>query len=709
MADTIRDVVIRIGIQQRDFKAVVPDYSAWIKGASDAATAVQAEFSKVKSPLATGAVEQPSLVAMDADLKKAEEVRTSYRTLFDEIRQGFQAASTATESVQKSTVQPVIPPISGGGGKRSRAGGATSADLDFAQQQLAELDKVLSQMAATAAKSGKEIDRAMHDQMKAMRDVLSEEIRTSRERIAIQQSAAEKFKEIQKSERLAVVNRTKDQESILAAAQERFKNIAASERLAAYRRGQESERAKEVEEASKRIEAANKRQQASFNIVAESTRAAGEGAFRAARGFVLLTASTDDLQAWLDKLRLVQGGWDVFSGGLSTIQHVSKALKALTDAGGVWVFVATNAARAQQFLTATFVATRTAAASLSALMGGPVVATLVAAVAVWGVATYAMGGFSKQANQTEIDLQNLVTAAHILREELHRLSSVKLNLDLADELANIQSQGRSFNDLINNIDERASLAQREINKISSLNLQDKLGKLDPSNKADKEAYETGLALMKSQEEFQRRIINLEKESVAVYKEQQSEIQRALDKQEQLLAVTKAQLDQERQRVQTIQEQIGRLNEVERIELKRLIDKRKSGGKFDEAEVRRFEQLGGQLAKDEASKFFAAKGAAQADEVSKVVTGKTLTGTDSVFQAQNAEFQKQSTAIEKQRQEVADRTKQLGGMIATSLEQQGVLTIRLYEQILKPMQVQQQRLESLERSIQQLGVGRHVAR
>lgn len=594
MADTIRDVIIRIGIEQKPFKAVVPDFTAVEQAMRSA------EKLKPSATLATNAVESPAIAGMDAVLKKAEEVRTAYQNLFEEIRRGFQSAAQATESanVYRSPVR--------GGVTRGKGGDVSLPEFE------------------------KKLDAALKE--------------------------AEEFN-------------------------------------------------KWLDDSPKRAEAWAKKQQASFNIVAESTRAAGEGAFRAARGFVLLTSSGSDLQAFLEKLRIVQGGWDVFSGGLSTIQHVAKGFKAMSDAGGVWVFMTTQMTRAQGFLTASLLATRAAAASVASFMGGPVVATAVAAVAIWGVATYAMGGFSKQSKETDRDIGNLVTTAHLLREDLHALEAVKLNFGLDDELANIRKEGRSLEQQLESIDERIGFTQKEVNDLRALDVQKKLKTLDP--KDDKDAYDAGLSLLKTQEEFQRRVINLEKEKISIFREQQSELQKNLEKQQQILATAKTQLDQERQRVQSIQESLGRLNEVERLELQRLINKKKAGGTLNEGEMSRYEQLGGQLAKPEVQDFYAKKGAKQAEELSQVTTGKSLAGAGSVLEARNTEFAKQTEILKKQRQESEQKVKELGGLIGASVEHIGALAVRLYEEVLKPTQQTERRLEQLERGLHQGQIGNRM--
>lgn len=789
MADTIRDVIIRIGIQQRDAKLAAPDLSAWTKTYQDA-------FDKLQIPKPNfELIESPAITAMDAVLKRTDEVRIAYQALFEDIRAGFQAASTAAVPSQttRPTVSPstavdavgVVPSHSGGGESNPEATGlrkqlrdlqdyidalekarkAESGPDPFLEQLLAQREAIRAEIAelerlyearkneerdaagssrngrdefnarayserkasgrygaitgtaaeiqTAAAAASKAIGKGnvgeAEQQLKKLEEALGRAGKQATVFGTDASKAALTAAQATRDSTLQMIEDRKKQITVNEKAAETFKKVAVSERIGAYKRGQEAERAKEAEEAANKIEAANKKQQASFNIVAESTRAAGEGAFRAARGIVLLTSTADDLQAWLDKLRVVQGGWDVFSGGLSTIQHVAKGLKAMTDAGGIWVVMSTNMARAQAFLTATITATQMAASRLVVLMGGPVVATAVAAIAIWGVATYAMGGFSKQADETGKDFGNLVTQAHLLREALHGLEEIKLNFGLSDELATIRKDLKTFEERYIDLSDRIGEAAKESMKIELLDVPKKLEKLDPNDKKGKEGIEAGLALMKSQEEFQRRMLMLEKEKAQAYREEQDSLQKNLEKQQQMLATTKSQLETERQRVQSIQEQLGRLNEVERLELQHLINKKKAGGTLDEAEVRRYEQLGGQFGKDEASQFFAKKGAAQAEELSKAATGKSLTGDDSVLKQRDSEFKKQSESVKKQQDEVEKRTLEIGQLIATSIERQSAMAVKLYEMVLKPYQMLVQRMEAIERGMNDAAVNRHGAR
>ena len=721
MADTIRDVIIRIGIQQQNAKLVVPDYSATVKAAEDASTRIQAEFAKIKSSPAVGNVELPAIAAMDAVLKKSEEVRASYQVLFAEIRDGFQAATNAATAAKSAAAQtasaPAVPaaytssaiPKPSGGSRPRNGSMPTREGIEEAKRGLAEIDAVYEHLRQETNNFATDLDKIGAAEIESIRATMAEEIRIQEQRLNIHEAAAAKFKEIQKSERLAVVERVKDQEEVMKTAQERFKKIAASERLAAYKRGQEEERVKEIENAAKRVEAARRKEaaaeqarQAKINTSVEAIRSSGEGVFRAWRGAALVFSDTSDgLEKLMNNIRYAQGAWDIFSGSAQLAKGAMRAFSvvqiAATAAGGYYALALNLIAVAQTRLTAAVVVSTNAVRGFVALIGGPVVATAVAAVAIWGAATYAMGGFSKQATETSSDLGNLVSQAKLLTGALHEMQDVDLHLKLADELAKIREQ-IPYEEKILGLMDRQGDVQKAILDIQKQDIPKKL-----QNNDDKVAIQAGLGLLKLQEDLQKRNLGIEKDIAQAHREQQAELQKNLEKQQQILATAKMAAEQERGRVESLQEAVGRLTEVERIELKNLIDKKNSGQELTRSETERLGQIGGSVGQDVLRSLNIKEGSPLAELLNKAFKGQALTGPGSQLGNLDAAVSKQTGLIEQQRKELEKRSEEIGKLISASLDRQGEMAERLYKQILTAIEALERRQQNMERESHQKSV------
>ena len=618
MADTIRDVVIRIAIEQKPFKAVVPDLSAVTKAVNDASSKVQQSF-------ASGPIPKP-----------------------------------------------------GGGGGRKVPGVPTKEDLDFAEQQISELDKLLIDMGNAAAKSGKDIDRAYFESMKIMRDSLADEVKTARERIAIRERAAEKFKE-----------------------------ISVKEKLAAYNRGQDAERAKEAEDAAKRIEAAKRKEaaaerfrQGQINTTVESIRSAGEGAFRSLRGLALITADTDEgLQQLLDRVRYVQGAWDVFSGtlqvGKGAMRAFTVAQAAATEAGGYYALVLNLVSGAQAGVGATGTAATVGVRGLAAVMGGPVVTTILAFVAVYSAATFVMGGFSKKAEENADALDHLAERVTNAKSVLADLQQAGLDFQLADNLASVQDQISLEEKLLGVMDRESDirLKLQQIEK-SGVNEKIKNGQIEEK---------TGIDILRAQEDLYKRAIDLSKEKIQIIRQEQDELRKNVQKYEEMAAAAKMAAEQERSRVESLQEAVGRLNEVERLELKALIEKKKAGQELTKPEAERFGQLGGSIGQQYLKNVNINAGKELAEQLSQAFTGKGLTGGGSVLGEKQRSQQDAESLLDAERKKADKEIEYLGKVATNEIIRLQETYKKLFEDVLKVIQMLQERQAGLERQVINAGI------
>lgn len=628
MAETIRDVVIRIAIEQKPFKAVTPDFTPVVNAAKDAARQAQASAASGGSLLSG--------------------------------------------------------PISKVSGGRKPPGVPTKEDLDFAEQQIRELDKLLIDMGNAAEKSGKDIDKAYFESMKIMRDSLADEVKTTRDRIAVRERAAAKFKE-----------------------------ISVKEKLAAYNRGQDAERAKEAEDAAKRIEAARRREaaaaqkhQSEINTAVEATRSAGEGFFRSLRGGALVFSDTSEgYEKLLENIRYVQGAWDVFSGSLQMGKGALRAWNvvqmAATTAGGYYALTLNMISGAKVRLAAVTATAAAAVRGFTAMLGGPVIATAVAAVAIWGTVTYALGGFSEQAKEADRDMANLVSTAQLLRERLHGFEDVQLGLQLQEELAN--NPLAKFDEKLASINARL----HETRNAAAIFRGWSLGK--PLEEASKDDLEGALKLLHMQEQAQKSLIQLHGQKFELLRNEQNILQQNLEKQQQIAAQAKAAAEQERQKVESLQEAIGRLNEVEQLELKRLIEKKKGGKELSNEEAERFGQLGGQIGQDYARGRRIELGKDLAQALSMAFTGRNLTGQGSNLADKEHTAAEERSSLLKQRQEASQRRSDLQQEMLFELAERDRQTEKLFTQILAIIKQFERRQQQLERDVQAAGIGRHRAR
>lgn len=626
MADTIRDVIIRIAIEQKPFKAVVPDLSAVTKAANDAASSAQQIF-------AGG---------------------------------------------------PVSKPGGGTGGGRKVPGVPTKEDLDFAQQQIGELDKLLIDMGNAAAKSGKEIDKAYYDSLKIMRDGLAEEVQTQRQRIDIREKAATKFKE-----------------------------ISVKEKLAAYQRGQDADRAKEAEDAAKRIEAAKRKEaaaerfrQTQVNTAVESIRSAGEGAFRSLRGLALITADTDEgLQQLLDRVRYVQGAWDVFSGtlqvGKGAMRAFTVAQTAATEAGGYYALVLNIVSGAQAKVGATGTAATFGVRGLAAVMTGPAVTSVLAFIAVYSAATFVMGGFAKKAEETGDDLDRLSRRTLSAADTLAGLQAANLDFQLSADLASLEDKLTTEEKILGVMD-RQSEVQLKLQEINKSGVNDKIRSGEIGEKL-------GLEILQAEEELYKRSISLSKEKIQLIREEQDGLQKNVQKYQEIADKAKAAADQERGRVQSIQESIGRLNELERLQLQKVIDKKKAGGTLDAGDLQTLDKFGGQLTRDTVSKAYADKGKDFAEQLSLAFTGKGLTGGGSVLGDRERSAREAESNVQKERKRADKEIEDLAKLATNEITLTQESYKKLFLEVIKEQQRLRQDNERLAQDIHRGDVGRQGSR
>ena len=313
----------------------------------------------------------------------------------------------------------------------------------------------------------------------------------------------------------------------------------------------------------------------------ESFSAIGEGAIRAARGIAFLTAATeDDLRAALQYVAAAQGTLDVFAGLANVTKGVLNARVALT--------------------AATVSSTGAETALVAALSVNPVVLAAVAAAALATAAAYEeITRQTREANR-EIDLQSRYlneagraweTYAERTETAGNAIAAAREQFQTAMDIIgrNGARPGASVDDQIRAVQQSARDARNELDN------RERTGQLGAGalgrGRAEQQAAEIE---RQAQEQIQ-----------AIREKQTQELQRQRDLAREALETAKRTVEEEKNRLASLEERIGRLSQGERQRLQGIAGKIGTGGSLTEADARFLDKTG--VGGAQASAFFRQRG------------------------------------------------------------------------------------------------------
>jgi hypothetical protein len=332
-------------------------------------------------------------------------------------------------------------------------------------------------------------------------------------------------------------------------------------------------------------------------------------------------------------------------------------------------------------------------------MGGPVVTTILAFIAVYSAATFVMGGFAKKAEETGDELDSLARHTFSAADALAGLQAANLDFQLSADLASLEDQLTTEEKILGVMD-RQSEVQLKLQEINKSGINDKIRSGEIQQKQ-------GLEILQAEEELYKRSISLSKEKIQLIREEQEGLRKSVQHYEQMAAAAKVAAEQERGRVQSIQEQIGRLNELERLQLQKVIEKKKAGGTLDAGDLQTLDQFGGQLTKETVSKAYADKGKDFAEQLSLAFTGKGLTGNGSVLGDKERASREAESSLEKERKRADKEINDLAKMATDEITRTQESYKKLFMEVIKEQQRLRQDNEKLGQEIHSGSVGRRV--
>lgn len=313
----------------------------------------------------------------------------------------------------------------------------------------------------------------------------------------------------------------------------------------------------------------------------ESFNAMGEGALRAARGVAFLTAATeDDLRAALQYVAAAQGTLDVFAGLANVTKGVLNARVALT--------------------AATVTSTGAETALVAALSVNPVVLAAVAAATLAAAAAEEVISRQTREANREIELQS-----KFLNDAGRAWETYNERTERAgNAIAAAREQFQTAMDIIGRSGERpGSSADDQIRAIqqSSRDARNDLDNRERRGELGAGALGRGRADQEAAEINRR-----EQEAIQAIREKQTqELQRQRDLAREALETAKRTVEEEKNRLASLEERIGRLSQGERERLKGIAGRVGSGGGLTEADARFLDKTG--VGGSQASAFFRQRG------------------------------------------------------------------------------------------------------
>lgn len=413
--------------------------------------------------------------------------------------------------------------------------------------------------------------------------------------------------------------------------------------------------------------------------IGDSLKQAGEGTFVAARGYALLFTSTDEgYQNLIRNIQNTQGVFDLAKGTYETMKALSAAYATASAAaaaaqtavavtavpaaagqgavaatatagsvsGGAYSVVMFVVAVAQ---TAVAVTAKAAAAAMSRLWGpvaaviAIVTAAVTAAIIVWQAYAASCKEAAKAMQPVEDSMRK---AGHALREQNQAASE----LDLQDQIKQLKEYGTASEKLANLPKRRAANKDLFEENRGATAGQIATGQLDEAGKS--------VSLMESQLSMTQQAAEREKDRLGLIREAGKELQNNLDKQKSILETAKQAYEQEKGRVASLQESLGKLNAVQQAELKRLGDKVKSGEELNDLEAERVGELGGQVGQEYTKERNRKKGEGKEDLLTPFNNGKSLTGQGSKLQEELDKYKNATDETAKLTQETLKKAAEL---------------------------------------------------
>lgn len=646
MADTIRDVIIRIAIQQQPAKIQAPDFSAVTQAYEEASKKVQSFGIASGLPAAGGFTPPPGM--------------------------SLGAAGVAGEFQQSQFGQ------SGAAGVASRSsrGKSEAADIvGMLKQQIAEaesltpaLDAAVNEHLRILEENGTDENKVLAQQAIDFRDHVKNAIEEKKnelsgmesaesKRVAVMTAASEKFKQISVSEKTAAFNRAKEKreaaqaeaeadrqaenqkQAIAVAAKKRFDEIAVSEKAAAFRRRQAAE---ESESAAQRAA----KSQAVINRMVGDLRSSGEGAFNAARGIALLSSQNNEsLQVMIKRVAMVQGAWDIVAGGALVFRGLTSSIHAATAAGGIHAvaMMAVSSANATVAATA-LVASQalnamTAAAVAAATVYAPITIVVVAVTAAIFALAYAWHVVSKSQKDAEEAAKPILDTLREVGNRVRNLNQDAASYDLGKQLIGIRNLTTAEEKLAairaGRVGEKLGANGNGFDVVAVANQQ--IAAAAPGRNTD--GYKENIRILEGMLNVNEKVIDREKEKLSLIRDQKKELDDSLSKQKSILETATAAYEKEKQRLSATQESLGKLNAIQIAELKRYGEIVKGGGQLNEGQLKRLEELGGSIGKEFSGEQFRKKGVGRESLLEPFNNGRKIVGEGSDFQAKLDEYKK----------------------------------------------------------------------
>ena len=424
----------------------------------------------------------------------------------------------------------------------------------------------------------------------------------------------------------------------------------------------------------------------------EGFKAAGEGAFTLARGIAFMsTSSEEDLAKMVATIAKVQGGFDIFKGGIETVKGLDQAFTQLA---------------------ATAPALAAAMGPLAIFFGGVLLLGLIA--------------MKDTADETADEMLDLAAATReaanaarehdrALEEEGRKFLDVGERAKaLQEDLENIGQDDPQGGLIV--AQARARLRARQTEAGHAFNLF--ASGIRSFATGDDTAYEelrTGSGLMRNAvqaqgiQDQQTLVGNLQEEREVREKILEFETQKTnwaeknLAIQAKALETTQRQLKVEESRVQSLEEIIGRMSATEFAEFQQLRQMVEGGGTLAPGQLDRLQQLGGQGVGGFVGEQFAQRGRARA--------GGDVAGQFETFGGpadrrtqleQDINRQREAMGLEQhianQEEEIANRLEELRQQRASAIEAQHEILSGLIENEREA----RDRLRKLERDLKNKG-------
>lgn len=375
---------------------------------------------------------------------------------------------------------------------------------------------------------------------------------------------------------------------------------------------------KPVEAIAKRLEEVKKSSDGAGLKIGDALKQGGEGAFTAARGFAFLFTSTDDgYRQLIANISAAQGAFDLTKGGFEIVKGGANAMNIAAASGGVYAVAMGAVATAQTAVAVTAAAAGTAVKSLF----GPLGIALSVVTGLVYLLRDAWASTAESEKKAAEFAKPLITDLDLLAESLGKINQAKAGIELGRELAGLDTEITAAEKLAK-LDERRAAARKEFEAIDPANA------IRVAKSGDADASAKALEILQASGDIHKSIIDMDRERLSLLKDQQSALQQNLDKQNSIAEAAKDAANQERNRVASLQESIGRLDAIQRAELQKLGQKVKAGGTLSDEEAKRIGELGGSVGKDFESQYFQKKGAGQENILAPFNNGVSLSGQGS---------------------------------------------------------------------------------